>query len=99
MIPKGASEVSHLPGGRPIDFDGDVRFGFEGRPVRPEETGPGERPDGPPRAIREKMARLQKRLRESGPTERIARLMERFEPLLREGRFREAEALLDDALK
>lgn len=46
------SEVSRLPAGRPIDFDGEVRFGFEARQVRPEEVGPGERPDGPPRASR-----------------------------------------------
>jgi hypothetical protein len=40
MIRAGESDVAHLPAGRPIAFDGDVRYGFEARPAAPSEIGP-----------------------------------------------------------
>ncbi len=101
MFPADASEVSRLPGGRPIDFDGEVRFGVEGRPVGPDEIGAGPQEGGPPPAIRRKMERLQKALAERGGrgADRVRGFLERFGPLMKEGRFEEAEALLDQALR
>jgi Spy/CpxP family protein refolding chaperone len=57
----------------------------------------------PPRALQEKMQRLQAGIQQWQQSGRdpspIVRVMEEFHPLIEAGQFKEAEAVLDDALK
>jgi hypothetical protein len=90
-------EVRHLPGGRPLDFSGEVRFGVVGKPI--VRDGP-ETPEGPPASLQQKMQKLQAAVqRRSGDLSDVGRIMERFQPLMEQGRFDEAERVLDEALK
>lgn len=68
------------------------------------EQGPGEGLGAnPPRALQEKMQRLQARMQQWQQSGRdpspIERAMQEFQPLIEAGQFKEAEAVLDDALK
>ena len=104
---RGESDAEHLMAGHPIDLECTVRYGLFAEPCRPEEVVEGavaRRPSrAPPATLRTKMQRLQagvKRLRRSGnDPSNIARLMQRFGPLMRQQEFTEAESLLDDALE
>jgi len=105
----GKYDASHLMAGHPIDLECVVRYGLVAKPCSADEVvegplasrpGPGR---GPGPELRAKMQRLQvgmKRLRQSGgnPSE-IAQLMKNFGLLMRQQKLKEAEALLDEALK
>jgi hypothetical protein len=103
--------VEHLMAGHPIDLDCAVRYGLFAEPCNSDEvveraTVVRERRDavsGNRSAIRAKMQRFQarvQRFQESGgdPSE-IGKLMKNFGPLMSEQKFKEAETLLDEALK
>ena len=67
------------------------------------QQGPGETFGGnPPRAIQEKMQRLQAGIQQWQQSGRdpslVERAMQKFPPLIGAGQFKEAEAVLDDAL-
>ncbi|MCI0342399.1 MAG: hypothetical protein L0216_14865 [Planctomycetales bacterium] len=91
----GPSPLAHLPGGRPLSVDAEVRFGISGSPV-PEseavaamEEGEAGVPDpaaGPLPRARD----VQRKAREFG---------EGLDALLRSGRIAEAEKVLDRALE
>ncbi len=91
-------EAARLPGGRGIDQEGGVRYGIVGEPVSDENAveGAGE-------SIQEKMKRLgpaiERRRNAGRDMQPVGRLLEKFEPHMKEGRFKEAEAILDEALK
>jgi hypothetical protein len=105
-IQEGQSEVASLTGGHPIDFDGEVRYGFEGRPVAPQEIGssPEAGPhQGPPGDLPPKMqkfqAALQRAQKEGKDLSEVGKILEGFDALMKEGRFKEAGERLDRALK
>jgi hypothetical protein len=102
------ADVRHLMAGHPIDLNGGVRYGLFAEPCSADEVG--KRPVADRRRtanglgpLPAKMQRLQagmKRLQQSGGnTSKIAQLMKNFGPLMREQKLKEAEALLDEALK
>ena len=92
-----------------IPFDpvppSDVRYGIIGKPVRgkPIARGSGRVLEGPPDSIPKKMQRLQqgiKKWRQQGKgQEMVPRFMERFRSLMQQRKFKEAEAVLDEALQ
>jgi hypothetical protein len=107
---KGGIDVARLPAGRPIDFAGEVRYGIIGEPVAGKEGGaPGPPAPPSPGDIAAIQARFQRKMqqvqagvqrwqaqgRDPSP---VAAIMQQFEPLMRAGRLREAEAVLDRAL-
>jgi hypothetical protein len=58
---------------------------------------------GPPRELQQKMQKLQQAVKQwqdegRDPTP-IGRVMQKFEPLMKQGKFKEAEAVVDEALK
>jgi MoxR-like ATPase len=59
--------------------------------------------DGPPESLQRKMQALQqavqKRQQEGGDLSPVGRIMQKFEPLMKEGKVKEAEAVIDEALK
>ncbi len=94
-------EVAVLPGGRPIDLEGGVRYGIVAEPAPAEEAAPAPEEGGSSlekkmRRVRQGVAKWQGEGKDPSP---IGRILERFEPLMREGRRAEAEAVLDEALK
>ena len=106
----GGSDVAHLPGGHPIDLACEVRYGVIGEPVSANEVGAA----GPPslalagdaglqarlqRKMQQVQAGVQKWQQEGRDPSRVGEIMQGFEPLMREGRLQEAEAVLDRALK
>ncbi len=105
------ADAAHLMAGHPIDLNCSVRYGLFAEPCAADEVVEGavsgqRRPGNGPRldpALRAKMQRLQagvKRLQRSGgDPSKIVDLMEQFAPLVRQQKFREAEAILDEALK
>ena len=96
----GKSDASHLMAGHPIDLEGAVRYGLVAKPCSADEVGKRR---GPEADLQAKMQRLQagmKRLQQSGgDPSKIAQLMKNFDPLMRQQKRRDAEALLDEALK
>ncbi|MHC4180295.1 MAG: hypothetical protein ACYSWU_22550 [Planctomycetota bacterium] len=56
----------------------------------------GDEPARPPRSLQEKMQRFH---RHAEKWQRISRIMEDFQPLMEQGEFAKAEALLDRALR
>jgi hypothetical protein len=54
-----------------------------------------EEPARPPRSLEQKMQRFQ---RQAEKWQRVSRIMKDFQPLVEQGRFADAEALLDKAL-
>jgi len=103
----GKSDASHLMAGHEINLDCEVRYGLTAGPCPADEVVEGAAAkrfgSGPRPELRAKMQRFQagmKRLHQSGGNaSKIAPIMERFAPLARQGKFKEAEALLDKALK
>lgn len=93
----GQSEVSMLPGGRPIDFAGDVRYGMIGEPARPEQVG------GPDGSLPEKMQRLQDlvqaRRQEGRDLSKLGEVLEEFQRLAQQGKTSQAGAVLDRAIE
>jgi hypothetical protein len=103
MNPEGRSEVATLPAGRPIDFDGEVRYGFEGQPAAAHEIGSppeGGPPGDVPESLRAKLQQLQAaiRTREEHQKE-IEREIQKFPPLVQKGDFAEAEKQIDRILE
>ncbi len=105
-IREGQSEVASLTGGRPIDFDGEVRYGFEGRPAAAHEIGSSPEV-GPAQALESdlpsKMQKFQaalKRAQQEGKDlSEVGKIMEGLEALMKEGKSKEAGERLDRALK
>jgi len=101
----GKSDASHLMAGHPIDLKCNVRYGLIAKPCSADEVVEGAVGNrrGPGPALQAKMRRLQagiKRLQQSGGNpSKIGQLMQNFGPLIRQQKFKEAEALLDEALK
>ncbi len=104
----GGSAVEHLMAGRNIDLHCGVRYGLIAKPCAAEEVVDGAvaNPDpqaAPPRTLRVKMQKLQagiKRLQQSGGNpSAVARAMKNFGSLMQQRKFKEAEALLDQALE
>ena len=97
----GQSDASHLMAGHRINFEGTVRYGLFAVPCAADEVVEGAA--GKLSDIQTKMKRLQagmKRLKQSGgDPSKIVRLMQNFGPLMRQQKRKEAEALLDEALK
>lgn len=98
MIREGRSEVAHLPEGRPIDFDGEVRYGFEARPVAGREIGSGPE-HGLPDKMKKFQAALQLAQQEGRDLSEVGKALEGLESLMREGKRQEAEERIDRALK
>jgi hypothetical protein len=109
-MPVGQNEVASLTAGRPIDFDGEVRYGFEGRPAAAHEIGSGPEVGPPqnaqgeqgglPQALQEKMRKLQERVeKRQSDNSRLGAVLGKLDPLMKEGKFKEAEAVLDEAHK
>ena len=103
---QATNPVSHLPAGRPIDQECEVRYGMVGEPVSEDQIGrspAGPRGPAPPPALQVKMRRLQKIVKEWRAEGRdlqpIGRIMEKFGLLLQDGKMEKAEAILDKALK
>ena len=97
--------VAHLPAGHPIDLQCGVRYGLVAKPAAADEIGePALRKMArPPAALAAKMQRLQAGIRRwqrdgRNPTE-IGKLMKPFGTLIEQGRFDEAESLIDKAMK
>lgn len=93
MIRDGESDVAHLPGGRPIDLEAEVRYGLIAVPVSRDEIGPGDRQE----SIQRKMKRLQELVQGGQDPARAEKHLKKFEKLMRDGEFAEAE--LDAAIK
>lgn len=95
------SALQHLPAGRRISLDSDVRFGLEAAPAAPGDVGPSIF-NGPPESLRRKVERFQKLMRDhEGEMElmrQVEPVMKKFEPALRAGKFGEAERVLDEAI-
>lgn len=93
------NDVSRLPAGRPFSFTGPVRYGIVGEPVAEALAADRDESEGLP----QKMDRLQagvRRWQEQGrDPSPIGEIMRAFGPLMEAGKVREAEALLDQALK
>ncbi|HEY3242343.1 MAG TPA: hypothetical protein VGM03_03245 [Phycisphaerae bacterium] len=96
------SLVSSLPAGRRIDVACGVRFGFIGAPAAAGDWGQPAVMLGPPESVQDKMQSVQRRVqewqRDGKSLEPIARLMQRFEPLVKQGNWTDAEGVLDEAL-
>jgi len=102
------SDVQHLMAGHPIDLECGVRYGLFAEPSADDEVVEGavaNRPlsgQGPGPTLQAKMQRLQagmKRLQQSGGNpSKIARQMKNFGPLMRQQKFKDAEAILDHTL-
>jgi hypothetical protein len=109
-MPEGQNEVASLTGGHPIDFNGEVRYGFEGQPAAAHEIGSGpevgppqnaqEGQGGLPQSLQEKMRKLQERVeKRERDNSRLGAVLGKLDPLMKEGKFKEAEAVLDEAHK
>jgi hypothetical protein len=101
---KGENDVAHLPAGRAIDFNGEVRYGILGEPAPEGETADAdEAPLGGPQSLHEKMQKLQRGVQAWQATGRdlspIGRIMQEVEPLMKAGKLREAEETLDRVLR
>ena len=97
----GESEVSKLPGGRPIDLDAEVRYGLEARPAAGREVGPGE--DAPAPGLPGKMKTLGDAiagyLRAGGDAGRMQAEMEKLQRHLEKKEFSAAEKQIDRVLE
>jgi hypothetical protein len=103
--------IQHLPAGRTLDVDCDVRYGLVAAPVSADEVGekPARaRPAAPPAGgrqaqLRRKMQRLQRgiqRWQQAGKSPApIGKIMQQFGPLMKAGKIDEANKVLDRALK
>lgn len=89
-----------LMAGRAIDEAGGVRFGIVAERC---DDGVEEAAGAMPRSLQRKMERLhagiERLQREGGDMRPIMEVMQRFQPLMQEGRFEEAERVLDEALE
>jgi hypothetical protein len=93
----GESDLAHLPAGRPIDFNGEVRYGILGEPAPEAESADvGEALQAKRRALDEGLRAWKEQGRDLAP---VGRILEEFGPLAARGKFREAEAVLDRALR
>lgn len=100
-------EVASLPGGRPVDWKGPVRFGLLGEPVAPanvRESSTAERsPAEAMYAVRTKMQELQglvqRRQAAGGDMRPVGEQLNTFQNLMKEQQFTEAEKVLDAVLK
>ncbi|KAF0246142.1 MAG: hypothetical protein FD180_973 [Planctomycetota bacterium] len=98
------SALDHLPAGRGIHLDSDVRFGLVAQTAPADEVGhgPAPNPGRPPQSLLDKMKRLREALDgDQVPLEsrrKIGKILDRLEPLLKDRNFEEAEAVLDEAL-
>jgi hypothetical protein len=106
----GGSDVARLPGGHPIDLACGVRYGIIGEPVSGSEVGAVDPPALALEGDTGLQARLQRKMqqvqagvqrwqKEGRDLSRVGEIMQQFEPLMREGRPHEAEAVLDRALE
>jgi len=99
------SALDNLPGGRQIRLDSDVKFGLVAETARDSEVGPGlaEVTGRLPKSIVEKMKRLKAAMDDpETPTkkrQKVARIMEAFEVLMKNGEVEAAEVVVDEALK
>lgn len=97
--------VANLPGGRPIDWEGEVRYAIIGEPARPDQVS-----DSAPasvsttadaqNAIRDRMLRLQQQIRSRGgrAMQQIAPKVQEFQKMMRDQRFDDASKKLDELL-
>ena len=97
----GGSEVSFLPGGRPIDRTCWVRYGIIGAPGNLDPF-PSALRGSDSASIQAKMQRFgriaERRQREGKDISGIVEIARRVEASLKQGNVREAENLLDEAL-
>lgn len=105
-VREGQSEVASLTGGHPIDFDGEVRYGFEGEPAAAHEigsspeAGPHQDPPGDfPSKMEKFQAALRRAQQEGKDLSEVGKIMEGLEALMKEGKLKEAGERLDRALK
>lgn len=100
------SDARHLMAGHPINLDCRVRYGLIAEPCSPDDVVELASENGtlPGRAtLQAKMQRLQiglRRLQQSGgDAAEIAKLMKDFGPLMQKQQVKDAESLVDQALK
>lgn len=105
------NEVAFLPAGRYIDQNARVRYGIMGTPVPAGEgvAKPGSAPGasgrggGAPPGLEAKMQRLQEAVqrwqKEGKELSPVGQIMQDFEPFMKAGKLKEAEGVLDRALK
>lgn len=95
-------EVATLPGGRPVNWTGPVRFGIIGAPAKTEQTNSAPVVADPHKAIREILPRLQRHLqnlqRDGIGVEAVTRRMTEVQRLMEAQQFAAAEAVLDRIL-
>ena len=105
---KAQDEVAFLPAGRPIDMACGVRYGIIGEPIPDDEVGKPETASQTPAptpgsALPHKMQRLQAAIRkwqqDGKDLTPVRKIMQQFGPLVKQGKPKEAEAVLDKALK
>lgn len=105
------ADIAHLPAGRPIDVECRVIYGLTAEPCSADEVvkdaarvGPlFQRADGPPASLAAKMKRFQSSLRrfqrDGGNLSEIQPRMQRFGQLVEQRQFKEAEAVLQQAIE
>jgi hypothetical protein len=94
-----SNDVSRLPAGRPYNFTSPVRFGIIGAPVPESESADEDEAATLPdkvRKLEEGVRRWQAEGRDPAP---IGEIMREFEPLMKAGKQREAEEVMDRALQ
>jgi hypothetical protein len=103
-------DVRHLPAGHPIDLKCGVRYGLLARPAAkaevvtakdgqlPQNVGPAQL-GGIPAKMRRLQAAVERHQKGGGDLSAVRKLLTRFGPLLQRRKLKEAEALLDEALK
>lgn len=97
----GEGEEAFLPAGRAVDLEARVRYGLLGRPIGAREAvaplqDRAQEIQRKMKQVHEGVQRWQQEGRDPSP---IGRILERFEPLMKQGRIDEAEAILDEALE
>lgn len=101
--PDTSTTLEHLPAGRRIHLNSEVKFGLVAETAPSTEVGPRVGPTVPPKSLVEKMKKLQAAMADEEVTDKkrhkAANLMEDFDSFMKNREFEKAEALLDKALE
>ena len=105
---KAQDEVAFLPAGRPIEMACGVLYGIIGEPLPADEVddrnAASQTPASPPgSALPQKMQKLQAAVRkwqqDGKDLTPVRKIMQHFGPLMKQGKPKDSEAVLDKALK